>query len=107
MDMETDAPSKEGGGGGGDIVSDVELRSLKINSPEDNKVAGGGGGDIIDESKSNNDENEHHHHQPVQQRSRSRSKSKLRAGYEEANNLFDDAKYGEAFNKFTLVWQGN
>jgi hypothetical protein len=103
MDMETDAPSKEGGG---DIVSDVELRNLKINSPEDNKVAGGGDvNDDDDGSKSNND-NERHH-QPVQQRSRSRSKSKLRAGYEEANNLFDDAKYGEAFNKFTLVWQGN
>jgi hypothetical protein len=104
MDMETDVPSKEGGGGGDDIVSDVELRNLKINSPEDSKVAGGG--DIIDESKSTHDDNERHH-QPVQQRSRSRSKSKLRAGYEEANNLFDDAKYGEAFNKFTLVWQGN
>jgi len=37
---------------------------------------------------------------------RSRSRSKLRAGYEEGNELFDDCKFAEAFKKFTLVYEG-
>lgn len=39
-------------------------------------------------------------------RTRSRSRSKLRAGYEEANDLFDDGKYSQAYKKFAIVFDG-
>ncbi len=75
------------------------LSSVKVSEDSENN-------ENVNNDNHVEDENVQKSNKSGQNRTRSRSRSKLRAGYEEGNELFDDGKYSEAYKKFSLVFDG-